>query len=184
MEIRKDCLVLHGGVDISPHYYHQRVGEWTQKPNDGRDAMEFRAVTDAIANKMPIVGICRGAQLLCIAAGGSLWQHSLGHNQSHGLEFSFDGETGYIKEAAAGHHQIMNTHGTDGKVLAWCPFPTRVYYESGEYTTLGKAPEIVWFPSINAVGIQAHPEWEAKDSHFVQIVRKVLESKLGVRGVF
>ena len=59
-------LLLHGGVDINPRCYGQKPLPQTQSPDTLRDAKEFAAVAMAFATDMPIVGICRGAQLLCV----------------------------------------------------------------------------------------------------------------------
>ena len=79
-------LVLWGGVDINPERYGQRALSYTQQPNNYRDQEEFAAVYKAVKDGTPIIGICRGAQLLCIANGGTLYQHSAPHKHNHSIK--------------------------------------------------------------------------------------------------
>ncbi|QHO71248.1 gamma-glutamyl-gamma-aminobutyrate hydrolase [Marisediminicola antarctica] len=70
-----DGLVLSGGADIDPGLYGQEPHEATAPPRDDRDAWERALITRAIARRMPFLGICRGAQMLNVALGGTLHQH-------------------------------------------------------------------------------------------------------------
>ena len=73
-------LLLCGGYDVHPRYYGQEI-----EPDAGvdtyveRDEMEMALLRAAIDNRMPILGICRGMQLINVAFGGSLLQHIDGH---------------------------------------------------------------------------------------------------------
>lgn len=71
-----DGVLLAGGTDIAPQRYHQEpVGETTQKPDPSRDRFELQLVRGARSRNVPVLGICRGVQLLNIAYGGTLDQH-------------------------------------------------------------------------------------------------------------
>ncbi len=72
-------LVLGGGVDVDPGLYGQAPESETEAPNRDRDAMEMKLLADARHRDLPVLGICRGMQLLNVAAGGSLTQHVPGH---------------------------------------------------------------------------------------------------------
>jgi putative glutamine amidotransferase len=67
-------LLLTGGEDVSPSLYgespHDKLGE----VNPSRDAFEVALVTEARARNLPILGICRGIQVMNVAFGGSLVQ--------------------------------------------------------------------------------------------------------------
>jgi len=81
---RLDCLVLSGGGDIDPaRYGAQRRLETTSVRGD-RDEAELALLKTALAARMPILGICRGMQLINVAFGGSLHQHLpdvVGHDE-------------------------------------------------------------------------------------------------------
>ncbi|MDT3701168.1 MAG: gamma-glutamyl-gamma-aminobutyrate hydrolase family protein [Thermincola sp.] len=68
-------LILAGGGDVDPAYFneepHPHLGEIT--PN--RDRFEIMLIESALRKKMPILGICRGIQILNVACGGSVIQH-------------------------------------------------------------------------------------------------------------
>ena len=69
-----DGLVLTGGNDIDPALYGEEVLNDTVEPAPERDAGEYRLCDLALANKLPILGICRGLQLLNVYFGGTLYQ--------------------------------------------------------------------------------------------------------------
>jgi putative glutamine amidotransferase len=81
---RLDGLCLAGGPDLDPRSYgaarrHERLG-----PTYGAvDAAELALARAADARGLPVLGICRGAQALCVARGGTLRQHVEGHRQTH-----------------------------------------------------------------------------------------------------
>jgi putative glutamine amidotransferase len=71
-----DGILLAGGTDIAPQRYHQEpVSGTAQKPDQSRDAFELKLVREARTRDIPVLGICRGVQLLNIAYGGTLDQH-------------------------------------------------------------------------------------------------------------
>jgi putative glutamine amidotransferase len=73
-----DGLCLTGGGDIDP----ARYGEVNIKSDDidpDRDALELALLERALARDIPVLGICRGFQLINVHLGGSLEQHHLGH---------------------------------------------------------------------------------------------------------
>ncbi len=67
-------LVLTGGGDINPMHYNQPPHPEAGTPNDFRDELEFALFNAAIDLGMPVLGICRGFQLINVALGGTLIQ--------------------------------------------------------------------------------------------------------------
>ena len=70
-----DALVLSGGADVDPALYGQDPHQKTATPRTDRDAWEQALIRAAIARNIPFLAICRGAQLLNVALGGTLHQH-------------------------------------------------------------------------------------------------------------
>lgn len=70
-----DGLVITGGKDVDPSRYGQPRHPMTDEPRTDRDAWEFTLLAGALRRGMPVLGICRGAQVLNVALGGSLHQH-------------------------------------------------------------------------------------------------------------
>ena len=72
---RVDGLVLVGGDDIDPAQYGAESHPLTDPPNVRRDASELGLLRGAIDRGMPVLGVCRGVQLLNVVYGGDLVQH-------------------------------------------------------------------------------------------------------------
>jgi len=70
-----DGLIITGGKDVDPARYGQDPHAETDEPRRDRDAWEDALLTAAIERGLPFLGICRGAQLLNVALGGTLHQH-------------------------------------------------------------------------------------------------------------
>jgi len=70
-----DGLVITGGKDVDPARYGQAPHPMTDEPRIDRDAWELALLGGALSRGMPVLGICRGAQVLNVALGGTLHQH-------------------------------------------------------------------------------------------------------------
>lgn len=68
-------LVLTGGEDVDPRYYGEAPHTATAKPHAARDACELALARAAAMQRIPTFAICRGAQILNVALGGTLVQH-------------------------------------------------------------------------------------------------------------
>lgn len=69
-----DGLLLPGGADINPALYGERPHAKCGKPNETRDIAEPFLLKLAMESGRPVLGICRGCQMINVALGGSLWQ--------------------------------------------------------------------------------------------------------------
>jgi putative glutamine amidotransferase len=67
-------IVLSGGGDIDPELYGEEQGFWLYNVDRDRDVFEIELTRLAMENGIPILGICRGAQVLNVALGGTLFQ--------------------------------------------------------------------------------------------------------------
>nr|WP_202511426.1 gamma-glutamyl-gamma-aminobutyrate hydrolase family protein [Streptomyces sp. SID3343] len=72
---RIDALVLAGGGDVDPAGYGAEPHPRTGGVNPLRDASELMLLRGALERRLPVLGICRGLQLLNVARGGTLHQH-------------------------------------------------------------------------------------------------------------
>lgn len=70
-----DALIITGGKDLDPAAYGQAPHPATDEPRRDRDDWESALVQRALARNLPFLGICRGAQVLNVALGGTLHQH-------------------------------------------------------------------------------------------------------------
>jgi putative glutamine amidotransferase len=72
---RLDGLVLSGGGDIDPARYRAEPAPETTSVREERDTAEFALLAAAMTRQLPVLGICRGLQVINVARGGSLHQH-------------------------------------------------------------------------------------------------------------
>ena len=72
---RVDALVLAGGRDVDAHRYGAEPHETADAPATDRDDWELALTAAALDRGMPLLGICRGAQVMTVALGGTLVQH-------------------------------------------------------------------------------------------------------------
>lgn len=166
-------LLLNGGADISPYLYKQKANNYchAQDVPSGRDIVEMMCIDRARKMGMPIIGICRGAQLMCAADGGHLIQHIDRHTGgNHGIA---DTRTGEIYLSNSCHHQMMvpNKYNT---ILATAIEETTGKDEFNKDINIRIVPEIVYYPQLRGIGIQGHPEW-VPNSDFVKYCVKLIK---------
>lgn len=172
-----DAMVLWGGTDIPPSYYdqfrHSRSGA-PQTPSE-RDVFEKKAILYCRTKGIPLLGVCRGAQLLCVMAGGSLAQHVSGHNYDHYID-TIDGKHMLVTST---HHQMMNPNGIEHTLIGWTDVPRSKMYEGALDEPIPSMqgrpePEIVYFPQLKGLAIQGHPEYSNASAEFVSYCNKLI----------
>lgn len=87
-------ILIPGGNDINPKLYNSKKSKFTEIKEEERDYFEYTLIQKSIEKKIPILGICRGCQMLGIASGGSLYQHIPNINQNK-IQHMVDKEKGY-----------------------------------------------------------------------------------------
>lgn len=174
-----DLLILWGGADISTSYYNQKPNyrSGSDVPSH-RDTVEWRVLQLATEFEIPILGVCRGAQLACCFAGGSLWQH-VDHHE--GMNHKLVLPDGKKLITNSYHHQLMIPP-KESVVIATSDIvrsPVKVG-NGGSITATDPEPEVVYFPSINCLGIQGHPEWVPYDNELNVYTREWIKEYLNV----
>lgn len=164
-----DGLVLAGGGDVDPSYYGAEMDGTDKSTIDRRrDELELTLARRALADDLPIFGICRGCQVLNVAAGGRLVQHIPDHRShpdapiSHTVNLVADlpaaafGTTGVI-EVNTYHHQGVDAAGlADG-------FVPVAYADQDSWLIEAYASSTRRW----VLGVQWHPErlFELPDAH-------------------
>jgi putative glutamine amidotransferase len=70
-----DALIFSGGSDLDPVHYGQQAHPETFGIHEERDRAELELMKAALERDMPVLGVCRGIQVLNVARGGNLIQH-------------------------------------------------------------------------------------------------------------
>jgi putative glutamine amidotransferase len=167
-----DGLVITGGADVDPAAYgaepHPETKGWVPE----RDAFEIALARGAMERDLPLLGVCRGMQVMNVARGGTLIQHlpdDVGHEDHRRVMGSFDNADhdvrladGSLAQRVAGeaihstkshHHQGVDRIGEGLEVTGWA--------------TIDDLPETIEDPACRfALGVQWHPEADA-DSQLI-----------------
>lgn len=158
---RVDGLILAGGADVDPASYGAEPHAETRGTWPDRDRFEIALARAALERDMPVLGICRGMQLLNVALGGTLDQH-LPDSVGHGIHRALSGTFGEhhvrlaadsLACAAAGmegfvvfshHHQGVKQVGEGLRVSGWSVDDDLV--EAIELPDKRFALGVVWHP--------------------------------------
>jgi len=169
-----DGLMVVGGSDIDPASYAAQAHPETVGTVPERDEFELALVRGAMERDLPVLGICRGMQLINVARGGTLRQHlpeEYGHHEHRRREGSFDDADhdvrlapGTLAARAAGeelhatkshHHQGIDRLGQGLVVTGWA--------------TVDELPEAIEDPDRRfLLGVQWHPEADPQTRHLVR----------------
>lgn len=159
-----DGLMLAGGADLEPAAYGAEPHPKTIGSVPERDVFEVALARRALERDIPLLGICRGMQVMNVACGGTLHQdlpELLGHEEHRRVLGSFEGAdhdvrlaAGSLAARAAGeelhatkshHHQGVDRVGEGLVVTGWA--------------VLDELPEAIELPgNAFALGVQWHPE--------------------------
>jgi putative glutamine amidotransferase len=155
-----DGLLLSGGPDVDPLRYGAAADPMTGAPRTQRDAWEIALTAAALRRDLPLLGVCRGMQVLAVALGGSLQQHlpdvvgseahqpTVGVHGRHEVSFAPDSRLAAVigtqTDVATYHHQAVERLPEETKAIGWAPDGTVEAFE-----VCGAA----W-----AFGVQWHPE--------------------------
>ncbi|MCM1112640.1 MAG: gamma-glutamyl-gamma-aminobutyrate hydrolase family protein [Muribaculum sp.] len=148
-------LLLPGGGDITPAFFGEN-NRGSRSIDTELDILQFQALELCIRNKRPVLGVCKGMQLINVAFGGTIMQdmdsarlhlcpgQDLYHNtrilQGSLLHVLYGGEA--VVNSA--HHQCLGRLGTGLRVIQFCPED--------------ECPEGIAHESLPILGLQWHPE--------------------------
>ncbi len=174
---RIDGLLLLGGADVDPASYGAQRDSLCETTFPERDAFEIALASSALANDVPVLGICRGMQILNVAAGGTLYQdlNAAGYHEHRAAPGRLDETTMHEIEVAAAtkaaqmagvgfqrvnshHHQGVDRV-ADGAVV------------TARSVTDGLPEALEWSACQYALGVQWHPESEHLAHAFHDFVR-------------
>jgi putative glutamine amidotransferase len=182
---RIDGLMLAGGADIDPAAYGAEPHPETIGSVPERDAFEVALVRRALERDLPVLGICRGMQIINVARGGTLHQHVPelhGHEHHRRVLGSFDGADhdvrlapGSLAARVAGeelhatkshHHQGVDRIGEGLVVTGWAQ--------------IDELPEALEVEGNGfALGVQWHPEADERSRLIAALVQEARARRNG-----
>lgn len=179
-----DLIIFAGGKDINPEFYGEKPIKHIQF-NTERDLNELLVYDYAIENNIPMLGICRGSQLLCVANNGKLIQHVNNHGIG-GMHKIEDIETKEIYSVTSTHHQMafpFNLNKEDYKIISKSSPSLADYYikeKEEEYSkdNVPVEPEIIFYPKTKCLGLQYHPEYMSQSSEAVKYTKNLINKYL------
>ena len=154
---RCDGLILPGGGDITPAFFGERNGG-SRNIDTELDILQFQALELALRRSMPVLGICKGMQIINVCLGGTLTQNlppasCAIHRYEDGDKYhasviekgsclhTLYGEKAIINSA---HHQAVKRLGEGLRAIQWCPEDHCI--------------EALAHETLPVIGVQWHPE--------------------------
>jgi putative glutamine amidotransferase len=160
---RVDGVVLAGGADVDPARYAADPDPRTSPPRASRDEAEIALALAALDRGTPLLGICRGMQVLDVALGGTLRQHlpdSVGHEGHQPAPGEFGRHPVRVEPASrlaqalgrtsievhSYHHQALDLVADRLAEVAWAPDGT---VEAVEVADADWALGVLWHPEVD-----------------------------------
>ncbi len=181
---RVDGLLLTGGEDVDPTSYHAAPHPKLEETDPARDAVELALIAASRTRAIPVLGICRGIQILNVAYGGTLYQDlpserptGIDHadeTQRHGIRIAPDSLAHQIVRRTelsvnSRHHQAVRDLGPGLKATAWA--------DDGLVEAVEPAADSdgAW-----VLAVQWHPEDDTEQSLFRGFARALNNRGAGV----
>ena len=168
-----DGLIVSGGPDISPANYNEEPGPMTTEFYPEQDYSEMGLIERALERDMPLLGNCRGMQILSVAHGGRMHQHldtTPGH-EGHGGFFGKSTEHGVVLE---GDSQLASIMGDSFIVNS---LHHQGVSDSGSLDVSARADHDGLIEGVErkdkkfCIGVQWHPERKGHDLLFSALIQ-------------
>lgn len=195
---KADIVMFTGGTDIASSLYHEKPHPLNDVPDKVRDAFEVQVFLEAYHQKKKLLGVCRGAQFLCVMAGGKLVQNQPNTGNHHMTPIVMGRKLKDIPITSS-HHQAQYPWPIENFKILGYTFKNCTFHHNGDMKEMLNGtrygldtvdlPEVedVFYPNINALAIQGHPEWlnpktnpneQETIDHYKNLLKLFMEDKL------
>lgn len=168
-----DLVCFVGGADINPALYRQNLHRTTHT-DDARDKHEVDLYNLALSMGIPMVGICRGGQLLNVMNGGDMYQDVDNHNTGSHMAF-IPGVSVPYKVSSVHHQMMIVNNSVDHELLLVANqafrcnrMSSKVYapYELVQYSPKDRPTDVeaVFYPDTRCLCFQPHPEYGGENN--------------------
>ena len=181
---RLDGLLIAGGPDVHPSEFGEAIEPFCGEIDRARDVAELQLLRWSLQQELPVLGICRGIQMLNVAAGGTLYQdidaqveHALKHQHVKGDPYNrlthsveIDPQSRLARALGTTRLDVNSLHHQSVKQVA------------PDFHIVARAPDgiVEGIERLNgsfAVGVQFHPEWLIDDdARMVQVFRDFVDA--------
>lgn len=177
-----DALIITGGEDINPKYYGQEPADELEDVNSKRDASDMLLVEAVMETDIPVLAVCRGCQLINVAAGGSLTQDipsqlETGDEKHRNADLADFAYHNINIEYGSQLYEIMGE--TSLRVNSWHHQAIRELADSYEVSAISDYGVIEAIENKDRdffIGVQFHPEWHVVegDMEFLKIFEALI----------
>ncbi|WP_286261209.1 gamma-glutamyl-gamma-aminobutyrate hydrolase family protein [Thalassotalea atypica] len=170
-----DGILLTGGYSmVNPLHYQDEIAEEGTKLDNHRDNTSLLLIKKAIANNVPLLGICRGFQEMNVAQKGTL--HQKLHQQDEFIEHRENKELPLAEQYGSSHEVSVNTNGKLYQIVGEQSLTVNSLHTQGinqlgqNLTIEATAPDgLIEAISVNgennfALAVQWHPEWQVENN--------------------
>lgn len=181
-----DGVLIPGGVDIDPRYFNEDPHPRLGRTDGARDRVELQLARWSVEDRKPLLGLCRGLQVINVALGGTLWQ-DLEEQYAGAIKHDYFPNFGFERDHLA--HEVVLTRGSKLRSMMELErIPVNSMHHQGiKVLAQGLAPcavapdGLIEAAELDAdqfcLGVQWHPEvFEMTDPHTRHVFREFIES--------
>lgn len=187
-----DGILIPGGVDVDPEHFGETPHEKLGRTDPARDRTELQLARWSVEDRKPLLGLCRGLQVLNVALGGSLWQ-DLEHQVPHAIKHDYFPTHGFDRDYLA--HEVVLLRGSRLQgLMERDRIPVNSMHHQGlkllapSLAASAVAPdgliEAVELPGDHfCIGVQWHPEvFELTEPHTRRVFEDFVQAATRFKG--
>lgn len=173
-------ILFSGGADVNPKLYGHKSPNYLCNYSKTRDTIDIKIFKLAIKHNIKMVGICRGLQFLNVMSGGTLIHHINNHTGS--LHYFISPRINKKIKVNSLHHQMVIPHKDSFIIGTTTKQISDIYFGDNDKQVDRQELDVeaLYMPTINACGVQYHPEMMNEYSNGFQFFNRMIEEFLNL----